>query len=125
MTQIIIVGGFIVAAIINLLPLSGLIGAAPLEKAYGVSVQGPDMAVLLRHRAVLFGVVGGLLLAGAFVPSLRAIGFAAGMVSMVSFLIFRALEGDGNEALARVAMVDYLGIVVLGIAGAVAYAQSS
>jgi len=79
----------------------------------------------LRHRAVLFGVVGGLLLAGAFVPSLRAIGFAAGMVSMVSFLIFRALEGDGNEALARVAMVDYLGIVVLGIAGAVAYAQSS
>jgi len=125
MTQIIIVGGFIVAAIINLLPLSGLIGAPPLEKAYGVSVQGPDMAVLLRHRAVLFGVVGGLLLAGAFVPSLRAIGFAAGMVSMVSFLIFRALEGDGNEALARVAMVDYLGIVVLGIAGAVAYAQSS
>jgi len=125
MTQIIIVGGFIVAAIINLLPLSGLIGAPPLEKAYGVSVQGPDMAVLLRHRAVLFGVVGGLLLAGAFVPSLRAIGFAAGMVSMVSFLIFRALEGDGNEALARVAMIDYVGIVVLGIAGAVAYAQSS
>jgi hypothetical protein len=125
MTQIIIVGGFIVAAIINLLPLMGVMGVPQLERTYGVQVEGPDMAVLLRHRAVLFGIVGGLLVAAAFLPSLRVTAFAAGMVSMVSFLIFRALEGGGNEALARVAMADYVGIAALAIAGAVAFAQSS
>ena len=125
MTQIIVVGGFIIAAIINLLPLMGVIGAPQLEKMYGVSVQGSDMAVLLRHRAVLFGIVGGLLMAAAFVPSLRVTAFVAGMISMISFLVFRVLEGDGNEALARVALVDYAGIVALAIAGAVAYTQST
>ena len=125
MTQIIIVGGFLFAAIINLLPVLGMIGGPQLEKAYGVSVQGPDMAVLLRHRAVLFGVVGGLLMAAVFMPSLRVAAFTAGMLSMVSFVIIRLLEGEGNAALTRLAMIDYVGIVVLGIAGAVAYAQSS
>lgn len=122
--QYIIVGGFLLVALINLVPVSGVISVALLENAYGIRVQSADMAVLLRHRAVLFGVVGGLLAVAAFVSSLRLAAFSAGMLSMVSFLIIRSLEGEGNAALARVALFDYVGIVALLIAGAAAYLQS-
>ena len=122
--QYIIVAGFLLAALINLAPVSGVVGATQLERAYGVSVQGTDMAVLLRHRALLFGIVGGLLAAAAFVPSLRLTAFVAGMVSMASFLVIRMLEGETNAALARVAMVDYVGIAALTVGGIAAYLQS-
>ncbi len=121
----IIIGGFLVAALINLLPVAGIMSAPQLEKTYGVHLSGADLAILMRHRAVLFGVVGGLLAAAAFMPSLRIVAFSAGMLSMVSFLIFQALEGGGNGALARVAYVDYVGIAALAIAGVAAFVQSS
>jgi hypothetical protein len=122
--QILIIGGFLVAAIINLLPLMGVMGAPQLERMYGVSIEGADMAVLMRHRAILFGVVGALLGAAAFMPSLRLAAFLAGMLSMVSFLVFQALEGETNAALGKVAMVDYVGIAALAIAGAAVWMQS-
>lgn len=122
--QYIVIAGFLLAALINLAPVGGVIGAAQLDRAYGVSVQGGDMAVLLRHRAILFGIVGGLLAAAAFVPSLRLTAFVAGMVSMVSFLVIRVLEGETNAALARVALVDYVGIAALTVGGVAAYLQS-
>ncbi len=121
--QIILIGGFLVAAIINLLPLMGVMGAPQLERMYGVSIEGADMAVLMRHRAILFGVVGALLAAAAFMPSLRLVAFLAGMLSMVSFLVFQALEGKTNAALGRVAMVDYVGIAALAIAGVAVWMQ--
>lgn len=121
--QIILIGGFLVAAIINLLPLMGVMGAPQLERMYGVSIEGADMAVLMRHRAILFGVVGALLAAAAFMPSLRLVAFLAGMLSMVSFLVFQALEGETNAALGRVAMVDYVGIAALAIAGVAVWMQ--
>ncbi len=122
--QYIIAGGFLVAALINLLPVMGVIGAPQLERMYGVSIDGADMAVLMRHRAILFGVVGALLAGAAFLPSLRFAAFLAGMLSMVSFLVFQALEGDTNAALGKVAMVDYVGIAALAIAGVAVWMQT-
>ncbi|PCJ72001.1 MAG: phosphopantetheine adenylyltransferase [Rhodobiaceae bacterium] len=121
----IIIGGFLIAALINLLPVFGIMGVPQLEKAYGVSLPGPDLAILMRHRALLFGIVGGLLAAAAFMPSLRVAAFSAGMLSMVSFVILQALEGGSNAALTRLAYVDYVGIAALAIAGAAAFVQSS
>ncbi len=122
--QILIIGGFLVAAIINFLPVMGVIGAPQLERMYGVAVQGPDLAVLMRHRAILFGIVGALLAAAAFVPSLRWTAFFAGMLSMVSFLVFQALEGGTNAELGRVALVDYVGIAALTAAGVAVWMQT-
>ncbi len=122
--QVLIIGGFLIAAIINFLPVMGIAGAPQLERMYEVSIEGSDMAVLMRHRAILFGVVGALLATAAFVPSFRFAAFLAGMVSMVSFLVFQALEGDTNAALGKVAMADYVGIAALAIAGAAVWMQS-
>lgn len=117
MIQIAIVVGFGVAALINLLPVSGVLGAAQLSKLYVVSIEGRDLTILLRHRAVLFGIVGGLLAAAIFLPSLRTSAFLAGMVSMVSFIVLQWLEGGSNAALSRVVVADYVAILFLGGAG--------
>ena len=45
-----------VVAVINLLPLSGVLGTDRLHALYGVSFDEPNLAILMRHRAVLFGL---------------------------------------------------------------------
>ena len=51
-----------VVGVINLLPVMGLFSVVQMEAAYGVSINSPELALLLRHRAMLFGLIGGLVL---------------------------------------------------------------
>ena len=67
----------------------------------------------MRHRAVLFGIVGALLFASAFHPPLRDIGFAAGLVSMLSFVCIAAAVGHYNDKLRRVLVIDIAASVAL------------
>lgn len=57
---------FCAVSVIHLLPLVGVSGRRALEKAYGISVESPDLQLLLQHRAVLFGLLGTACLIAAF-----------------------------------------------------------
>src|SRR5690606_34719629 len=76
----------ILVGIIHLLPLSGILGAERLAALYGIAVQGPDLEILMRHRAVLFGLLGSFMVYAAFKPPLQALAIAGGLVSVVSFI---------------------------------------
>ena len=106
---------YLVAALINLAPVSGVFGAARLEVLYGLPFADPNLLVLMRHRAVLFGIVGVLLAVAAFVPGIRTIATVAGLISMVSYIVVVWLVGPSeiNDALRRVMWVDVVGIVAL------------
>ncbi len=93
-------------AIVHLLPLAGVAGGERLAALYGVRVADPGLELLLRHRAVLFGVIGGVLLAGVWKPELRLLACGVGLVSVVSFLLLAASAGGVNDALRRVVVVD-------------------
>jgi hypothetical protein len=67
----------------------------------------------MRHRAVLFGIVGGFLAIAAFHRPFRAAGYVAGFISMLSFLLIAWLVGDYGEQIQRVAIVDVVGIASL------------
>jgi hypothetical protein len=110
---------FVVVAIIHLIPLVGVLGPAWLEEAYGVPVADANLELLLRHRAVLFGVVGGLLLVAAFHRPLQAVAWSAGFVSVVSFLALAWAVGPINAPLRRVAVVDVVALALLILAGAI------
>jgi hypothetical protein len=109
----------LVAAAINLAPLSGALRPERMAALYGVDLADPNLQILMRHRAVLFGLVGGLLLVAAFHPAARTLGYAVGFSSMLSFLIIARAVGGYSSAIRRVVLVDVVGIVALAGAGLV------
>jgi hypothetical protein len=107
---------FVVVALIHLLPLSGVLGAARLGALYGIPFDDPNLLILARHRAVLFGLLGGFLLYAAFRPELQILGFVAGFVSVASFLWLAWASASYNDQLRRVVVADVVGLVCLGVA---------
>jgi len=103
----------------NLLPVVGVLSAARLEALYGVALGEPNLLVLMRHRAVLFAIVGALLIAAAFRSAWRAAALMAGFVSMLSFVALAWLVGDVNGELRRVAVVDLVLSAILACAAVV------
>lgn len=77
-----------------------------LTQLYGIQIDSAELSLLLRHRAVLFGMVGSLLLAAAFLPRLRTQAGFAGLLSMVSSILLFVLTGAGSASLPRVALID-------------------
>jgi hypothetical protein len=103
----------LLAAAANLLPVLGVLGAARLEALYGVVVQDPNLAILMRHRAALFGIVGGLLALAAFYPPARSLAIPAGLISMLAFIAIAGSVGDYNPLLRRVVIVDVVASLAL------------
>lgn len=115
----------VVVAVIHLLPLSGVLGSERLAALYGLSFNDPNLAILMRHRAVLFGLLGAFLLVAAFQPPLQTIAFIAGFVSVISFLWLAWSVGDYNAQVRRVFAADVVALIclVIGVAAHV-YVQN-
>jgi hypothetical protein len=113
----------VIVAIIHLLPLSGVIGSERLVSLYGISFGEPNIAILMRHRAVLFGLLGLFILFAAFAPRFQVAAFVIGFVSVVSFLWLASSVGGYNAAIGRVVTADIVALVCL-IVGAAAYAYA-
>lgn len=118
-----ITASLLIVGVIHLLPLAGALGASKIFALYGVAVTDPNAEILLRHRAVLFGLMGAVMIAGAFIPTLQATAFAIGFVSVVSFLYMAWLVGGYNALISKVVLVDVVALALL-VAGAIAYART-
>lgn len=110
----------IVVGIIHLLPLSGALGPDKLAGLYGIQFAESNLAILMQHRAVLFGILGAFLIFAAFKPSYQLAASIAGFVSVVSFLYLAWTVGGYNEQIARVVVADVVALGCLFIGG-VAY----
>jgi hypothetical protein len=109
-----------VVGVIHLLPIAGVLGASRLSALYGIAVAEPNLELLLRHRAVLFGVLGGLCIAAAFRPALQGVALVAAATNVVSFLVLARIVGGYNAQVGRVVAADWVALGALAI-GAVAY----
>lgn len=110
----------LIVALIHALPLVGVMGAAKLTQLYGVDVQDPTLEILLRHRAVLFGLLAAFLAYAAIRPELHRLALIAGFTSVASFLVLARLASAYNPELSTVVRADWLALVLLA-AGAVAH----
>jgi hypothetical protein len=110
----------VVVGIIHLLPLSGVLGSERLAALYGLNVDEPNLALLMRHRSVLFGLLGAFLLFAAFKPALQTLALVGAAVSVLSFLAL-AWSADGvvNAQVQRVVIADVAALVCLVVAGVV------
>ncbi|KAA1395480.1 phosphopantetheine adenylyltransferase [Aeromicrobium ginsengisoli] len=113
---VVIAVALVLSGAIHLLPLIGVAGPSRVARMYDVRVDGPDLAVLLVHRAVLFGLLGALLIAAAFVDDLQPYAIGAGLVSDVAFVAVARANPGINAAMQRVVRADVVSIVLLVVA---------
>ncbi|MBL0041921.1 MAG: phosphopantetheine adenylyltransferase [Xanthomonadales bacterium] len=102
----------LVAAIIHLAPISGLAGAEALQRLYGVDLTDPSTLMLMRHRAVLFALVGLPLVIGLFLPAWRVPALCGAVISLSAFLGLATTLPALNPALLRAVQID-IGLILL------------
>lgn len=102
-----------IVGVIHLLPLSGALGVDQLFSLYGLSLQESNISILMRHRAILFGIFGTFFLYSAFHKQYQPLAFFAGFVSVISFIALSWSTGNYNEAIHRVVVADIVGFVCL------------
>ena len=104
---------FVGVGLLNLAPLIGVISADQLQGMYGVPIDSPDLEVLMRHRAILFGIVGGFVLFSAFRPALQGMAATAALVSMLSFILLAVIVGNVGDNVRKVVIADVIGSAAL------------
>ena len=108
-----VIGALLIAGAINLYPVVGVVSADQLEKLYGVSLNNGDLVILMRHRAILFGLLGTFLIYSAFRSSVQTLACIAGLVSMMSFIVLAYASGQFGEALNKAVVADAVGSFLL------------
>jgi hypothetical protein len=119
--RFIVASMLLAVGIIHLLPLSGVLSAARLFDLYGITFEDPNLEILMRHRAVLFGLLGIFLLTSAFLPNLQLAALITGFVSVVSFLYLAYSVGGYNDQVNRIVTADKAALVCL-LVGSITYA---
>ena len=107
---------FVAVGLLHLVPAAGVLGAERLHALYGVTIADPDLLLMLRHRAALFGIVGALLLAAAWRREWRTPAAAVGLASMASYLVLAWPLSAHGAPIVRVFWADVAGTVLLGLA---------
>ena len=108
-----VTGLFLIAGLINFAPLVGVLSDTLIASAYGIEVANRELSLLLRHRALLFGIIGGLLLTAAFRPTIRPVATVCGFASMIGFALLHMIIEPEAEQLKDVLRMDFVGLVAL------------
>lgn len=111
-----IIGGILIlVGLINFFPAVGLLSAEMLSVLYKVDIPNNDIHILLRHRAILFGLLGAFIIYSAFKPELQWWAVVVGLVSMLSFIVLAFLIGDYGSGVRKVVVADAIASVGLFI----------
>jgi len=105
----------VVVGLVNFAPVTAMVSSRALARAYGIDEPSGDLAVLLRHRALLFGALGGFIIVSAFFPSLQVAAVIMAYICMVGFVMLAASSGTVGAKLTRVRNIDIGAIVLLSI----------
>ena len=101
---------------IHALPLMGVLGSSRLSSLYGIPIDEPNLEILMRHRAVLFGLLAAFLAYAALRPDLHRLAMIAAALSVGSFVALTGVVGGANAALVTVCRVDLAALGLLGVA---------
>ena len=111
----------IVVGVIHLLPIVGVLSSGRLFSLYAVFIEEPNLEILMRHRAVLFGLLGSFLIYAAFKPELQLMAIIAGFISVLSFIFLAWSVGGYNDAIGRVVIADLVATALLFIAAVLCF----
>ncbi len=106
----------IIVGIIHVVPAIGVLGNQQLAMLYGLTLSDHNLSLLMRHRAVLFGLLGGLLIVMAFRSTLHWPALFIGLIATASFVLLALDYQKLNEQVARVVTFDFVCVVILIVA---------
>ena len=109
-----------ISGIVNILPFFLTFLPEKISKSYGIQVLDMNYELLLRHRAVLFGIIGGILIFSSLTKKYYDLSTMVGLVSMVSFIILYFLIGNINMELKKIMLIDVVASLTLFV-GALLY----
>jgi hypothetical protein len=113
MAERIIAALMLVVAVIHLLPVIGFSGADKLTSLYGIEMSDGNLEILMRHRAILFGILGSFFVYAAFTPALQPLAFIAAFVSLASFFYLSLSVGDFSDSIRKIVIGDVVAAVCL------------
>lgn len=96
----------LITGLVHLLPFSFLFFTQQLQKNYGIDMSDANLQLLLRHRAVFFGLIGFGLIFSAIKKSYYGWASTIGLISMVSFIVLFYEIGGINHQLRSVMLID-------------------
>lgn len=107
---------------IALLVMFGMLTASPsitafnpssITTLYGVALENNAVLLLVRHRQIMLGLLGAMLVCGAFFSSLRMLAIAINVLSKSSFLALSLIASTLTPGLQRIVYFDVVAIVLL------------
>ena len=101
---------------IHIAPSIGLFGVKFLTDLYGINASEANLQILMRHRAVLFGILGGFILHSVWQPEWRMIALFMALIGTASFCLLCWQVGGYNSQLQRVMRIDLVAAVAALIA---------
>ena len=124
MAQYIITSMLLIVAVIHIIPIMGFMGVARLETLYGIPITGKDLEILMRHRAVLFGILGVFFAYAAFTPAIQPLAFIVAFATLASFFYLAFAVGGYNQAIKKIVIGDVVASISLVIAVVLYYTKS-
>lgn len=91
----------VIAACLQMLPLTGIYGRQTLKHQYDLDFDDNNMRILIKHRAALFGMIGFFMVYAAFDSQLQHYAIAAGLVNACTFILIAKLTKPYSVAIRR------------------------
>lgn len=115
----------LIVGIINFLPIVGILGIKSLESAYQVKITSSDLLILMQHRALLFGLLGGFIIFSCFNSQYQGAAMLMAAISMIAYAALVHITGTDNQAILNVLYIDYTGLFFLALAAISKYGFTS
>ena len=106
----------LVVALIHIAPITGFAGVLRLESLYGVVILDSNLQILMRHRAMLFGILGVFFAYAAFKPSLQPLAFIGAFATLASFFYLAISVADYNQSISKILVADVVASICLLLA---------
>ncbi len=116
MIRWIVAGLLVLVGLLNLTPAIVLFAPQQSISLYAIDISEPNLGIVMRHRAVLLGLLGAAMIYAAFKKEFVVPVVFAALIGKAAFLFLVYSSAGANAELGRVALFDIGAVVVLLIA---------
>jgi len=102
------------AGVVNFAPAMIIFFPEKVAQSYGLQWSDANLELLMRHRGVLFGLIGGLMMYAAIFKRNENLAVLLGSISMATFILLYFLSSDSlSMGLHKVMRIDVVALSTL------------